>query len=882
MLPNFARRFRDGVAILTLLFSFLLLSLPLQAQLKKGQKYVKAKEYELAEAAFRQDLDHPKYAAAAHLELANLLSREKEPNYDTTVEALRLVNRADSIFQQAPAKIKKKLRKRGCRAAVIATSEKNIIKKALLPLQERGRILAFDAFLERVGTVPRASKRHIEEARARIVRSELDRINFLDYASASSLVNKHGDLLLKSSLQFRNRLDGQLYRSFIAEYGYDELDRFKEDHPNHWVSVECWLEEFVAAIKSEGIEALVQFLEDYPLTTFDVLAQSELINRLDRNSSASLEANLQDRLEEARLNRKLRRSLSFGRTNIDEAELLSVIQRGAPSRRAYYLVEDALEYYFAEKDWEAALRLLEGSRAYFPDEQPEGCRTNFRYYSQKETWFRITTEIMARPAENIELRPIDELNTYRDELSPVVDITGEVLYYAAKRSGNSAADIYESKFDFTTDQWGEPQKVESLSSEWEEAPLSMTADGNQLLLFKAGKLFTSRRTKTGWSVPDSLASEVNSFPWIGRAVLSADGKVLIFAASYEALEAYRESNIDIYVALRQANGQFGKPFSIGNMINTEEQERSPFLHPDMKTLYFSSDGHPGLGGNDVFMSKRLDDSWTNWSEPYNLGKEINTLDNDWGYNLSVSPSGKVAYLSSDEMAWATQSDLFATGLPQAALPEAQKVIYGVVTSTTDLPPGTEVIIRDQTSGEEIVRTQTSPDGTFRYVLPDSTQKVRIDVVHRTFFPPKPLEMDLGEEEVIRLDDTLSAVSMQAMLREDVPAPLGVYFPVNESTLDTASFPGLQQVFNVVKGKPYRLEISGHTDKEGTADHNQALSEARANAVLAYLAELGLPTQQMKAIGYGFERPIAENDSEEGRAKNRRVEIRISVLATDEE
>lgn len=866
-----------GISILFVFFTS-----SLSGQAKKGNKYAKRKDWPAAEEAYRAHLNHAKYAAAARLGLAQVLTHSKAPSYPNILEAIQLANAADSIFQTLTRKQQNKLRKLDCTRPKVNKTRADIVKKAMIDLNKQGDILAYDAFIEVMGEPIRSTRSTRENTRADLVKQALENLGRLDYASCTSLVKNHSDLLRKNNLKFKNQLDSRLYRTFVNEYGFDQLDRFKSDHPQHWVSMDCWLDEFVAAIKKPGAGALLQFLNTYPLTILATVAQEEINGRTMSNRS-DLNAEELDQLTELENNQELRNSLS--RSDPDElmpAALLPVIQQGAPSTRAYVLLQKSVDFFLTNKQWDKALEMLQTAQEWFPDGQPEGCTTRYTFYHEKQGWFTAAIDIVSKPSESIELVPITELNTFREEISPVIDVSGDILFYATFNSENYTTDIYRSAFDYEKKQWQSPKRVDALSSDLNEAPLSLTADGNTMLLFRDGKLFLSERRKEGWSKPDSLTSAVNGFPWIGRAVLSADGQRLIFAASNEALESYRKSDIDLFLATKQSNGKFGDPVPLSSTLNTEDEDRSPFLHHDMKTLYFSSDGHPGLGENDVFVSRRLDDTWTNWSPPENLGKEINTMDNDWGYNLSLSPSGAIAYLSSDNLAGYYQSDLFTTGLPKHLKPEPQRTIIGRIknSSEQDIPTGTLVIIRTTDTKEEICRTETRADGTFKYIIPDTSLQVEYVVVHQTLFPNVEKININREEEVTRLQDK-AVVALPDMLKGDVPAPIDVNFPQNSNVLDTLSYASLDLLYNMVNNKPYFISLSGHTDNEGSATHNQQLSENRARSVYDYLLSKGIPEDRMEAVGYGFTKPVADNDDEKGRAANRRVEVRLSVIKTDE-
>ncbi|MGY8989453.1 MAG: vWA domain-containing protein, partial [Flavobacteriales bacterium] len=224
---------------------------------------------------------------------------------------------------------------------------------------------------------------------------------------------------------------------------------------------------------------------------------------------------------------------------------------------------------------------------------------------------------------------------------------------------------------------------------YNEATVNISSDGTTLILFREGKLLSSDKTLTGWSTPIELPYSINSGNWNSDATISSNGEALIFSSVRGNSKNYYITNdnnyhgdnqypSDLFVSLKDENDNWGTPFNIGDSINTIFTERSPFLHPDMKTLYFSSDGYGGLGKLDVFMSTRLFDScWTCWSEPINLGKEINTIESDWGYKISTD--GKTAYFTQEKTNYKRNSLLLLLdisgsmgGNKMASLKEAAK------------------------------------------------------------------------------------------------------------------------------------------------------------------------------------------------------------------
>lgn len=263
----------------------------------------------------------------------------------------------------------------------------------------------------------------------------------------------------------------------------------------------------------------------------------------------------------------------------------------------------------------------------------------------------------------VTIEPLKNINTGNDEYAPVPSIDGKKIFFCGKdRKDNlGGEDIFESSIKGSV--FSGPRINSSLSTVYEnEAPLSVSADGNTMFLWTGenkGDIQLSNILNDGsWSTPVSLPYPINSPYYEGDAMLSADGKTLIFVSTRPGgMNFYTENSIgyygddnyptDIYISNKLANGSWGDPINLGSTINTHYSERSPYLHPDGKTLYFSSEGHSGFGRMDVFKSERLNLSDPkSWSAPKNLGKEINSSTNDWGFKFSTD--GKNVFYAAKE------------------------------------------------------------------------------------------------------------------------------------------------------------------------------------------------------------------------------------------
>jgi len=371
-----------------------------------------------------------------------------------------------------------------------------------------------------------------------------------------------------------------------------------------------------------------------------------------------------------------------------------------------------------------------------------------------------------------------------EEYSPVLTTDDNTMYFVGlnRADGSPSEDVYVSRRDSRTGEWSTARRVPELSNPYRnEAPTSVSGDGNMMLLFVEGKMCYSVRTKRGWTEPRSLPSSLQIGNWQADAMISADGKALLFAANYPA-EGEEKSSLNIFVSERMANGSWSKPYSIGAAINTAGNERSPFLHPDLKTLYFSSDREGTTGDLDVWVSRRESDScWNCWSEPENLGSEINTAGRDCWYKISAD--GSTAYFARKE---GRKHDIYTVALPADKRPEPITVLCA--------------------------------------------------------------------NEAVTINNLL--------------------FETGSDVIAAASLPELKRIATYVQTYGYAVRLAGHTDNVGRPEVNQELSQARAEAVRQQLILYGCSEAAIQATGYGDTRPVATNETDEGRQLNRRVEITI--------
>lgn len=519
--------------------------------------------------------------------------------------------------------------------------------------------------------------------------------------------------------------------------------------------------------------------------------------------------------------------------------------------RNYRSLIELIRPYIEADDWNTAYRCVRAQAGSFRDDP---------YYYDLQ-------RMLGEPIDSLcTVRLIDELCTNGNEFAPCLTGDGQTLYFCGSHRTDSLGkeDIYVSHLQDGI--WQQPTLVRELSSrEHNEAPVSVSADGTTMIFFIDGQLYYTDKTATGWGEPRPMPEAIHIARWQADAMLTADGRAILFAA-FRGTRWESETSVNIFVSERDANGNWQEPQDLGPAINTPYGDRSPFLHPDGKTLYFCSEGHSTIGGYDVFKATKLyEDSWMHWTQPENLGRQINTLGKDCWYRISTD--GTRAWFSS---AKSGHDDLYEMTLPRQARPEAVATVTGLIADEAGLPVGTEVRWEDLETGQSLGTAKSDPaNGRFFIVLPLG-RNYGYFVNDQAYFPVAD-HLDLRHDSTAQqVEQPIRLLSIRSLQESGDPIRLtNLFFELDQATILPESYSELRRVAKLIRERELHIEISGHTDQSGSAAHNKDLSQRRAEAVRSFLIQEGCQAEHLRAVGYGSERPVSENDAE-----NRRVELRI--------
>ncbi|MCB0794661.1 MAG: OmpA family protein [Flavobacteriales bacterium] len=380
-------------------------------------------------------------------------------------------------------------------------------------------------------------------------------------------------------------------------------------------------------------------------------------------------------------------------------------------------------------------------------------------------------------------------------------------------------------------------------------------------------LFISRRMGGRWSKPENLGPPVNSRNWESQPSLGSDGRTLYFVRGQQAADGIK--SMDIFMSRLGPDGAFSAPERLPASVNTLYQEESVQIHPDGRTLYFSSNGHPGFGGLDIYVSRMQEDG--TWGQALNLGWPINSGSDE--NSLQVNAEGNIAYFASDRKGGYGDLDLYSFELYAEARPTPVGHIRGRVTDrSTGGPLEADVELFDVATGALATAAYSDPvSGEFLVCLPKG----------------RKYALNASSTGYLFYSETydLSAATLAGPVELDVPLePLtsghsialrNIFFPTASHELLPESNAELDKLQTLLELNPsVRVELSGHTDDVGSEDDNLALSEARARAVRDHLVANGIDPARIEARGYGETKPVAPNTNEEGRALNRRTEVTV--------
>lgn len=477
------------------------------------------------------------------------------------------------------------------------------------------------------------------------------------------------------------------------------------------------------------------------------------------------------------------------------------------------------------------------------------------------------------PSLKMQKLPITVSSIEYEETNPIVSSDGNILYVTRKDCSlnidSEKDDIWYSEKDING-SWTELKNIgRPINNKGNNFTISTSPDNNTLLVgnkYAADGINTngsgvsiSYKSANGWGIPVALDIKdyKNTNTYVGY-YMANDNKHLLMTVEREESIGLK----DLFVSLLENDGSWSKPIHMGNIINSINEEANPFLAADGKTLYFASKGHPGYGGFDLFVSKRLDETWQNWSKPKNLGNIINSADSE--LSIFLSAKGDKAYVGKDRDIWeidnTVKQDPVALIKGNVYDNKTKKIVF------------TSIFYNDLNTNKELGKAISDPvTGAYSIVLPYGQRYSFMAEKEGYYAVTENVDLSkLNEYKEITVDLYLNPIEKGQTIRlNNIFFDSGKYQLLNESNAE------LDKLYKVLlDNKQLKIEISGHTDAVGADKDNLVLSNNRANAVMNVLLNKGIAKERLTAKGYGETKFIALNDTENQRQQNRRVEFFI--------
>jgi outer membrane protein OmpA-like peptidoglycan-associated protein/tetratricopeptide (TPR) repeat protein len=473
------------------------------------------------------------------------------------------------------------------------------------------------------------------------------------------------------------------------------------------------------------------------------------------------------------------------------------------------------------------------------------------------------------------------INSGDDEYWPTLTADEQTLIFTRqvkknpegrRLPGNLREDFYVSYY--REGEWTEAVNIGApLNSDLNEGAPSVTADGRFIFFTACGRedglgscdIYFAVRTGNRWGNPHNIGPPVNSSSWESQPSISPDGKTLYFSSNRKG----GKGQMDIWYSNLGNDGSWGEPVNLGAIINTPGNEMSPFIHVDNRTLYFSSDGHTGLGGYDIFVSRRGDNG--NWGEPENLGYPLNTHYDEIG--LIVNARGDKGYFASDRMSGEVR-DIYTFELHPGVRPREVSYMKGTVYDAVSLERlRASFMLIDLLTAETVIDSYSDP-GTGEFLVPIATGRdyaLNVSSEGYLFYSENFALSGFAHQQ----DPFLMDVPLDQIMKGRKTVLKNIFFEFDSYKLKPESIIELEKLAEFMNDNPgTRIRINGHTDNTGVQAYNLELSEKRARSVSDYLVKSGIDSERIRHKGFGETVPVASNETEAGRAQNRRTEFEI--------
>jgi outer membrane protein OmpA-like peptidoglycan-associated protein/tetratricopeptide (TPR) repeat protein len=502
----------------------------------------------------------------------------------------------------------------------------------------------------------------------------------------------------------------------------------------------------------------------------------------------------------------------------------------------------------------------------------------------------------------IKIKVVEGVSSSADDYLPALSPDGELMFFTRRMEKKAKGDLVTRLVEeFTWSKRGDLNATfdggDALPPPFNQGDsyggASISVDNKELFIARrnpvAGNpenidLFVTRYTygfddaqgknAYTWAELENLGASINTdMGWESQPSLSGDGKTLYFATVREnsAPDANGNPSSDIFYSERQADGSWSEAKSIGAPVNTSANEKAPYMHSDSKTLYFSSDRQPGGGGFDIWYTRQLEDG--SWTAPKNIGAPVNTPEDEHG--MIVSADGEEAFFASKRRDGVRGLDIYAFNLPEEARPERVVILKGRVNDSSGAVPSDAKVEIKYVQSKAIEEVAVSADdGVYAAVVHVARGE---DVVVAVSGEGTAFNSHLVVDKEDKVQPAVVAIDVKVERAEQAKSFViaDITYATNSSDISRTSKLILDEFAAYLLANPkITVEIGGHTDSQGSAQSNLALSMDRAFEVKGHLEKQGVSGARITAKGYGHAMPVADNSTAEGRAKNRRTEFTI--------
>ncbi len=565
-----------------------------------------------------------------------------------------------------------------------------------------------------------------------------------------------------------------------------------------------------------------------------------------------------------------------------------------------YEFDDAISYY---NQYRTKLAMNAEGSALFgeQDNSSEEKKTERKIYECENG------KIYIKKPLDIELFNLGEgVNSSFKDYGPILTKDLTKIYFTSRRKGSTGGnkdndneffeDVYRS--DKTGNVWSPAVNLGIIvNSNLHESCIGISSDEKELYLYidndkYKGDIFYSKKDNLGnWGVPKSLSKQINTPDFIENSIsLTPDGKTLFFSSN----KAGGFGGQDIYISKKDPKGEWGIPVNLGSYLNTEYDDESPFLDADGKTLYFSSKGHRGMGGFDIYKSQ-YDSSTQIWSKPENLLYPINSTEDDTYFILS--DDGIYGYFSSNKNIGFGDADIYRFRMPDKNRKDPVFKVDSVTFTLIDRDSLNKnlnkytfnISITDKETGQTIEADVQVIDTEDDKLLDQSISKKGLYTQKLTFNNKTRLVISVKKQGYIFQDISIKidpeskqnrtitrSITMEKPVVGSKYVLRNLYYDFDKADLRKESGTELNNLLRLLQDSPnMKIEIGSHTDDLGSKDYNYNLSQRRAQSVVNWLIEKGVNASRLIPKGYGEDEPLVSNDDEkEGRELNRRTEIKI--------